>query len=56
VSEATYRGGEVHNEPHNVLEIGTAGATFLLLSRLATGKKVSVVRQAIENPQFHVWS
>jgi hypothetical protein len=41
VSEATYLGGEVHNEPHNVLEIGTAGATFLLLSRLATGKKVS---------------
>ena len=28
--------------PHNVLEIGTAGATFFLLSRLATGKKVSV--------------
>ena len=28
--------------PHNVLEIGTVGATFFLLSRLSTGKKVSV--------------
>jgi cephalosporin hydroxylase len=28
--------------PHNVLEIGTVGSTFFMLSRLATGKKVSV--------------
>lgn len=28
--------------PHNVLEIGTAGGTFVMLSRLATGLKVSV--------------
>jgi predicted O-methyltransferase YrrM len=28
--------------PHNVLEIGTVGATFFLLSQLSTGKKVSV--------------
>src|SRR5437016_6290063 len=28
--------------PHNVLEIGTVGATFFLLSRFSTGKKVSV--------------
>lgn len=46
--------------PHNVLEIGTAGATFLLLSRLATGKKVSVDeydrRLKIHNFMFgHEW-
>src|SRR4051794_2588490 len=28
--------------PHHVLEIGTTGATFFLLSRLATGKKASI--------------
>jgi Methyltransferase domain len=28
--------------PHNVLEVGTRGSTFFLLSRLATGKKVAV--------------
>jgi hypothetical protein len=28
--------------PHNVLEIGTVGSTFFLLSRLSTGKKVGV--------------
>lgn len=28
--------------PHNVLEIGTAGATFFVLSRLATGKKAAI--------------
>lgn len=28
--------------PRNVLEIGTVGATFFLLSRLATGKKAAV--------------
>lgn len=28
--------------PHNVLEIGTTGATFFMLSRLSTGKKASV--------------
>src|SRR6516225_3988368 len=28
--------------PHNILEIGTHGATFFLLSRLATGKKVAL--------------
>jgi hypothetical protein len=28
--------------PHNVMEIGTAGVTFFLLSRLATGKKVAI--------------
>lgn len=46
--------------PHNVLEIGTAGATFFLLSRLATGKKVSVDvydrRLKIHNFMFgHEW-
>jgi hypothetical protein len=28
--------------PHNILEIGTAGATFFVMSRLATGKKVAI--------------
>ena len=28
--------------PRNVLEIGTQGSTFFILSRLATGKKVSI--------------
>ncbi len=28
--------------PHHVMEVGTYGATFFVLSRLATGKKVSI--------------
>src|SRR5262245_16859053 len=46
--------------PHNVMEIGTAGATFFLLSRLATGKKVAIdirdVRPKIHSFMFgHEW-
>ena len=46
--------------PHNVMEIGTAGATFFLLSRLATGKKVAIdindMRPKIHNFMFgHDW-
>ncbi|HEV8631864.1 MAG TPA: class I SAM-dependent methyltransferase [Thermoanaerobaculia bacterium] len=46
--------------PHNVLEIGTTGVTFFLLSRLSTGKKVSIdlrdVRPKIHNFMFgHDW-
>lgn len=46
--------------PHNVMEIGTAGATFFLLSRLATGKKVAIdirdMRPKIHNFMFgHEW-
>jgi hypothetical protein len=46
--------------PHNVMEIGTVGVTFFLLSRLATGKKVSIdkhdVRPKIHNFMFgHEW-
>jgi predicted O-methyltransferase YrrM len=29
-------------KPHNILEIGTMGSTFWLMSKLSTGKKVSV--------------
>lgn len=46
--------------PRNVMEIGTVGATFFLLSRLATGKKVAVdvrdMRPKIHNFMFgHDW-
>lgn len=46
--------------PHNILEIGTTGATFFLLSRFATGKKVAVdnrdARSRIHNFMFgHEW-
>ena len=47
--------------PHNVLEIGSwGGATFFCLSRLATGKKVSVdirdMRPKIHHFMFgHEW-
>lgn len=46
--------------PHNVMEIGTSGATFFVLSRLATGKKVAVdirdLRPRIHNFMFgHEW-
>jgi predicted O-methyltransferase YrrM len=46
--------------PHNVLEIGVAGATFFLLSRLATGKKVAIdvrdLRSKIHTFMFgHEW-
>ena len=46
--------------PRNVLEIGTVGSTFFLLSRLATGKKVAVdmrdIRPKIHNFMFgHQW-
>jgi len=46
--------------PHNVMEIGTVGGTFLLLSRLATGKKVAIDiadrRPNIHNFMFgHEW-
>ena len=46
--------------PHNVMEIGTVGATFFLLSRLATGKKVAIdirdMRPKIHNFMFgHEW-
>lgn len=42
--------------PHNVMEIGTAGATFFVLSRFATGKKVAIdirdLRPRIHNFMF----
>jgi len=42
--------------PHNVLEIGTVGSTFFMLSRLATGKKLAVdirdVRPKLHNFMF----
>ena len=38
--------------PHNVLEIGTVGSTFFLLSRLSTGKKVAVDLREIR-PKIH---
>ncbi len=46
--------------PHNIMEIGTTGATFFLLSRLATGKKVAIdirdMRPKIHNFMFgHDW-
>jgi Methyltransferase domain len=46
--------------PHNVLEIGTTGSTFFLLSRLASGKKVAVdirdIRPKIHHFMFgHEW-
>lgn len=46
--------------PRNVMEIGTVGSTFFLLSRLATGKKVAVdlrdIRPKIHNFMFgHDW-
>jgi len=46
--------------PHNVMEIGTIGGTFFLLSRLATGKKVAIDladrRPNIHNFMFgHEW-
>jgi hypothetical protein len=46
--------------PHNVMEIGTAGATFFLLSRMATGKKVAMdirdIRPTLHNFMFgHDW-
>src|SRR5262245_9355550 len=40
--------------PHNVMEIGTVGITFFLLSRLATGKKVSIDMQDIR-PKIHTF-
>lgn len=30
--------------PHNVLEVGTTGATFFMLSRLSTGRKAGIRR------------
>lgn len=46
--------------PNNVLEIGTVGGMFFVLSRLSTGKKVSVdirdIRARIHNFMFdHDW-
>lgn len=46
--------------PRNVMEIGTTGATFFILSRLATGKKVAIdirdVRAKIHTFMFgHDW-
>jgi len=46
--------------PHNVLEVGTVGSTFFLLSRLATGKKAAIdlrdIRPKIHNFMFgHQW-
>lgn len=38
--------------PHNVMEIGTCGATFFILSRLATGKKVAVDLHDVR-PRLH---
>lgn len=46
--------------PRNVLEIGTTGVTFFILSRLATGKKVSIdirdMRARLHTSMFgHDW-
>ena len=46
--------------PRNILEIGTAGATFFVLSRLASGKKVAIdirdLRPRLHNFMFgHEW-
>lgn len=38
--------------PHNILEIGTVGSTFFLLSQLSTGKKASVDIRDIR-PKLH---
>jgi hypothetical protein len=38
--------------PNNILEVGTVGSTFLLLSRLSTGKKASVDVRDIR-PKLH---
>jgi predicted O-methyltransferase YrrM len=42
--------------PRNILEVGTVGSTFLLLSKLSTGKKASVdlrdIRPKIHNFMF----
>jgi predicted O-methyltransferase YrrM len=40
-------------KPHNILEIGTMGSTFWLMSKLSTGKKVAVDIDARESIIHH---